>query len=135
MSLANDFDGSEGVAQGLTFKPVGPVAEAFINDRMFISSIMGPYGSGKTTACFQKILNAAAWQTPSPRDGIRRIRVCVIRETYSQLETNVMKDWFGWFPKTKDNWNGEHNTQTLRFNLIGLGIIEIEIIFRGPRRA
>jgi hypothetical protein len=82
----------------VTFKPVGPVARAFINDRMFISSIMGPYGSAKTTSCFQKILNARCG-SPGP-DGVRRIRVCVIRATYAQLKTNVMADWFSWFPKT-----------------------------------
>jgi hypothetical protein len=62
-ALAHDFD-EDGVARAVTFKPVGPVASAFINDRTFISSIMGPYGSAKTTSCFQKILNAAAWQVP-----------------------------------------------------------------------
>jgi hypothetical protein len=50
--------------RAVTFKPVGPVARAFINDRMFISSIMGPYGSAKTTSCFQKILNVARGRTP-----------------------------------------------------------------------
>lgn len=129
--LIHNFDGNEGVVNALTFKPVGPVASAFVNDRMFISSIMGPYGSAKTTSCFQKIMNAAAWQNPSPRDGVRRIRVVCIRDTYGQLEKTVMKDWFSWFPRNKENWNGEHNTHTLRFNLIGLGIVEIEMIFIG----
>jgi hypothetical protein len=130
-ALAHDFDGSEGFVNSVLFKPVGPVASAFVNDRMFISSIMGPYGSAKTTSCFQKILNAAAWQNPSPRDGVRRIRVVCIRDTYGQLEKTVMKDWFSWFPRTKENWNGEHNTHTLRFHMVGLGIIEVEMIFIG----
>jgi hypothetical protein len=106
------------------------VARGFVNDRTFISSIMGPYGSAKTTSAFQKILNVVTWQNPGP-DGVRRIRVCVIRATYSQLETNVMKDWFSWFPKTKENWNGEHNTHTLTIDFPGLGRCVIEMIFRG----
>jgi hypothetical protein len=135
-ALDNDLDGNEGAPKSVTFKPVGPVASGFVNDRMFISSIMGPYGSAKTTSCFQKILNTVAWQTPGP-DGVRRIRVCVIRATYGQLEKNVMKDWFSWFPKTKDNWNGEHNTHTLTIAIPGLdgagsqGICVIEMIFIG----
>jgi hypothetical protein len=70
-AVLQDFDGSEGNSRTLTFKPVGPVARAFVNDRMFISSIMGPYGSAKTTSGFQKVMNAVAWQNPSPHDGIR----------------------------------------------------------------
>jgi hypothetical protein len=124
-----DFD-EDGVSQAVTFEPVGPVARAYINDRMFISSIMGPYGSAKTTSCFQKILNAACWQTPG-RDGVRRIRVCVIRATYSQLEKNVMKDWFSWFPKELGKWNGEQNTHLIRLTIPFLGVLEIEMIFVG----
>jgi hypothetical protein len=37
---------------------------------------MGPYGSAKTTSCFQKILNSVAmWQNPNPHDGVRRVKV------------------------------------------------------------
>jgi hypothetical protein len=127
--LAHDFD-DDGVARAVTFKPVGPVARGFINDRMFISSIMGPYGSAKTTSCFQKILNAAIWQVPQ-HDGVRRIRCVCVRDTYGQLEKTVMKDWFSWFPKTKDNWNGEHNTHTILIDIPMLGRLEIEMIFIG----
>jgi hypothetical protein len=120
-SLAIDFDNdSLGNAATATFEPVGPRARGFVNDRKFISSIMGPYGSAKTTSCFQKILNVVAWQVPNPRDGIRRIRVCCIRQTYGQLEDNAMKDWFAWFPKTKENWNGERYTHTLTLDIPGL---------------
>jgi hypothetical protein len=124
-----DFDGTEGNARFVTFKPVGPVARAFINDRMFISSIMGPYGSAKTTSCFQKILNVALWQNAGP-DGVRRIRVCCVRATYSQLQTNVMKDWFSWFPKTKDNWNEQKMTHVVTIDFPGVGMVVIEMIFR-----
>jgi hypothetical protein len=133
LAVPDDDAGHPGT---VTFEPVGPVARAFINDLSFISSIMGPYGSAKTTSCFQKILTVAMRQKPG-RDGVRRIRVCVIRATYSQLETNVMKDWFSWFPRTKDNWNGEHNTHTLSLDvpfLDGPGTtsrVVIEMIFRG----
>jgi hypothetical protein len=128
-ALARDFD-EDGFNRTVTFKPVGPVAKAFINDRMFISSIMGPYGSAKTTSCFQKILNAAAWQKPQ-NDGVRRIRVACIRATYGQLEKTVMKDWFAWFPKTKENWNGESNTHKVTINVPMFGWLEIEMIFIG----
>lgn len=84
---------------------VGPVAEAFVVDQRIITAIMGPYGSGKTTTCIRKILESAFWQKPGP-DGVRRVRWCVVRDTYQQLETNVLNSWFTWFPKTKQNWVG-----------------------------
>jgi hypothetical protein len=46
--------------------------------------------------------------------------VCVIRDTYDQLEKNLMKDWFGWFPKTKENYNGELHTHTLTMDFPAL---------------
>lgn len=119
----------DGESNVLTLEPVGPVADRFINDTKFISAIMGPYGSAKTTSCFQKIINAALWQKPMA-DGVRRIAVCCIRATYSQLATNVMQDWFRWFPQTKANWNGELNRHIVRRSVIGLGEIEITMWFR-----
>lgn len=121
-------------ARVVTMAPVGPVAQRFREDKTFIKTIMGPYGSAKTTTCFQTILNAALWQNPGP-DGVRRIRVCCIRATYAQLQTNVMEDWFSWFPKTKDNWNGEQLKHTLTLDLppfgpFAGGRIQIEMLFR-----
>jgi hypothetical protein len=143
MTAAPLYEPEDGEAKVATFMPVGPVAERFINDRKFISTIMGPYGSAKTTSCFQKILNCVCWQSPSPVDGVRRIRVCVIRATYSQLETNVMADWFSWFEKTDKNYNGELKNHKLRFEIPGLdgpgtvAVVEIEMLFRalGERKA
>lgn len=114
--------------------PVGPRAEAFVNDQRFITAIMGPYGSAKTTSCIRKIVNSAFWQEPGP-DGVRRVRWCCVRDTYAQLEANVMNSWFTWFPKTKANWNGREMCHRLRFATAGLdgqpaGEIYIEMYFR-----
>lgn len=119
----------DGESNVLTMEPVGPIADRFINDTKLISAIMGPYGSAKTTSCFQKIINAALWQKPM-QDGVRRIAVCCVRATYSQLATNVMQDWFRWFPQTKANWNGELNRHVVRRMVIGIGEIEITMWFR-----
>src|SRR3546814_5742951 len=88
INLLGGVDEYDGEARAVTLAPVGPVAQRFLSDRRFITAIMGPYGSGKTTTCFQKILNATLWQRPG-RDGVRRSRGMVVRSTYGQLETNV----------------------------------------------
>jgi hypothetical protein len=91
---------------------------------------MGPYGSAKTTSCFQKILNAAAWQVPQA-DGVRRIRVACIRATYGQLEKTVMKDWFAGSPRPKKIGTASSNTHNLTVDVPLVGRLEIEMIFIG----
>lgn len=118
-----------GEASALTMDRVGPVSDAFISDRAMITAMMGPYGSAKTTSCFQKIIRIALWQNPG-RDGVRRIRVCVVRPTYGQLEDTVMKDWFSWFPKTRENWNGEKLDHKIRVSIPEIAELEIEMCFR-----
>lgn len=132
IDLLGGSDADEGMAKAMTLAPVGPVAQKFLADKRFVTAIMGPYGSGKTTTCFQKILNATLWQRPG-RDGVRRSRGMVVRSTYGQLETNVMADWFGWFPKTQDNWNGKEHKHCLEIDLLIAGRpipLSIEVLFR-----
>lgn len=126
---ALDWDGSEGEAQTMTMAPVGPVAKAFVESLAKIDIIMGPYGSAKTTSCLQKILLITMMQNPG-KDGVRRSRGCIVRDTYDQLKSNVQKDFFSWFPKTKDNYNGETNTSTIRIDVPNYGGLEIEILWR-----
>ena len=113
--------------------PVGPVAEAFIYDERVITGIMGPYGSGKTTTCISKIWQSIGLQPLV--NGKRKARWAVVRDTYQQLETNVLNSWFAWFPKTKDNWNGRENCHRLRFQMLTLEggpaeVWELEMYFR-----
>lgn len=120
-------------SKGLTMNWVGPVAHAFRSDKAAVSTIMGPYGSAKTTTCFQKIINSLIWQPPGP-DGVRRARWCVVRDTYGHLQSNVMADWFMWFPKTKENYNQTTNTHKLRFAIPQANgdvmQLELEMLFR-----
>jgi hypothetical protein len=118
------YDGSEGEAKSLSMNPVGPVAHRFVQDRSYISTIMGPYGSAKTTSCFQKIIWATMWQAPGP-DGVRRSRGVVVRDTYQQLKSNVMNDFFAWFPKTKENYNGEDMVSIIDLEIPTFGRLHI----------
>lgn len=120
---------------------VGPKGEAFVKDQRVITAIMGPYGSGKTTTCIQKILQSAMWQSPGP-DGVRRVRWCVVRDTYQQLHTNVLNSWRTWFPMEKHNWNGAEDRHRMTFDVVTMDggeahPIEIETYFRamGDRKA
>lgn len=123
------FDGSEGEAKSLSMNPVGPVSARFVQDRSYITTIMGPYGSGKTTSCFQKIIWATMWQNPGP-DGVRRSRGVVVRDTYQQLKSNVMNDFFAWFKKDASNFNGEDMVSVIDLEVPMYGRLHIEILWR-----
>ncbi len=115
-------------------KPVGPQAEAFVKDKRLLTAIMGPPGSAKSTSCIRKIVfESPLWQVPGP-DGVIRVRWAAVRATYPQLERNVLKSWFMWFPKNRGNWNGSTLTHTLRYELVDAGTgkvhpVELEMIF------
>jgi len=115
--------------------PVGPVAEAYVNDERIITGIMGPFGSAKTTMSIRKMVRSCLLQRPSPRDGVRRARWCVVRDTYPQLEANVMKSWFTWFPKDMGYWNGNERIHRITFDVHTLDgsqpiKCELEVMFR-----
>lgn len=88
------------------YTPPGPVAEAFLHDPAFVSGIMGPIGSGKTTACIVKALLASARQ-PKDKQGRRRSRGAIIRNTYPELKTTTIKSWHEWVPQDCGRWQPE----------------------------
>jgi hypothetical protein len=81
----------------LAYVPAGPITKAFHESAAFVRGIMGPVGSGKSTACVIEILRRAKKQAPGP-DGIRRSRWAIIRNTFPELRTTTLKTWEAWAP-------------------------------------
>lgn len=82
--------------------PPGPVAAAFYNDfegDFQNLGIMGPVGGGKTGTVVAKAMRATILQQPSLRDGVRRIKVCVVRDTYRRLWKTTLPSVWEWLPK------------------------------------
>lgn len=77
------------------YKPSGKVTADFLNDDSFVRGLMGPIGSGKSVACAIEILRRAYKQKPS-KDGRRRTRWCVIRNSYPELKSTTLKTWGDW---------------------------------------
>ncbi|KPH59177.1 hypothetical protein [Novosphingobium sp. ST904] len=127
-SSIDDLDRT-GEAEALTMVPVGPVAHRFVHDQSYMRTIMGPFGSAKTTTTFQAIIMAGLWQHTAP-DGMKYSRGCITRPTYGQLQDTVMKDWFAWFPKTRDNWNGDRLEHTVTLDIPGIAKLNIQVLFR-----
>lgn len=86
----------------------GPVSDAFLKSRAFIAGIIGPVGSGKTLTMLQKLLRAGALQGGRPDDrGIvrRKARCGVIRESYPNIEANILPSWFNLVPEEEGKFN------------------------------
>lgn len=81
----------------IDFKPAGPVADAWMWDDSFVRILIGPLGSGKTSAAVVEILRRAQEQAPGP-DGVRRVRVACIRNTFAELKSTTIKSWIQWCP-------------------------------------
>jgi hypothetical protein len=102
----------------------GPVSEDFLFDDSFFRGLMGPFGSGKSTACIFEILRRAQEQRKGS-DGKRRSRWAVIRNTYPELRTTTIKSWHQWVSPQLGRWVDAgppmHHIQT--------DDIDLEVIF------
>lgn len=90
-------------ATQITYRPPGPVARAFMLSDAFFRGLMGPFGSGKSTACIMEILRRAKEQRINV-DGKRKTRWAVIRNTYPELRTTTIKSWHQWVPAHLGRW-------------------------------
>jgi hypothetical protein len=74
----------------LTFEVDGKVLDAFLFDNSPVAIIQGPIGSGKTRAALMRMIRHCSEQ-PKQKDGKRRSRWLVVRQTYPELKTTTIK--------------------------------------------
>jgi hypothetical protein len=109
----------------LTYTPPKSVRE-FLQSEAFISLIVGPVGSTKTTAGIMKIAYHAA-QMARARDGIRKSRAIWVRNTREQLRDTSIPDVLRWYP---DGQAGTYMKSEYKF-MLRFDDVECEILFRG----
>lgn len=68
-----------------------PTISEFMRSDNRIRIVRGPVGSGKSSGMVMELLRRALEQTPDPKDGIRRTRFAVVRNTLPQLQTTSAK--------------------------------------------
>lgn len=100
----------------------------FLDSDKFVRVIVGPVGSGKSSACVIEVLRRAVEQAPSP-DGIRRTRFAVIRNTYPELRDTTAKTFEQWCPADLGKWNVQEFSFTMKFR-----DVECEVLFRALDR-
>jgi hypothetical protein len=82
----------------IRFTPPGPVAAEFLRDRSYVSSILGPVGSGKSSVAAMKLFLMALEQ-PVSNGMVKDSRWIVTRNTYGELKSTTIKTWLDWFPE------------------------------------
>jgi hypothetical protein len=93
--------------------------------QLFYAWTVGPYGSGKTTAMFFKLCHMAKLQAPG-KDGVRRTRAVIVRNTRPQLKDTTLVSWNYWF---KDGQAGSWKASDYIF-LLRFDDVECEVMFR-----
>lgn len=103
--------------------------ELFSASNGFVDLVMGPYGSGKTTMCLQRIVRAAC-HMPRWRNGRRNARWALVRNTSGELVSTTLQSWLTWFGDLGDIRKRQKPLLTYehQFN-DGDGIVELELIF------
>lgn len=109
----------------LNYTPPLSVA-GFLTSDAFSSLIVGPVGSTKTTSGLVKIAYEAQ-KVAACKDGIRRSRCAVIRNTNQMLTDSTIPDFLKFFPEGDF---GLYMRTEKRF-ILKFGDVECEVMFRG----
>lgn len=97
-----------------------------MNGQAFVRVLMGPVGSGKTTALIMEILRRGIEQRPSPQDGKRRTRWAIVRQTLSQMKMTILLDILSWF-RVFAEYKVSEQLVTLAFNDVEIQIYLIPL--------
>ena len=75
-----------------------PTLARLHTSKKLVRYVKGPWGSGKSTGCVFDILMRAMRQ--QPKNGVRRTRWAIIRNTYPELKSTTIKTYERWVPST-----------------------------------
>ena len=74
-------------------------AAALHKSEAFFRGLMGPIGSGKSVACVNEIIRISFEVQKPDKNGVRRTRWAVVRNTYPELKSTTIKTWIDWMPE------------------------------------
>lgn len=94
-----------------------PTMEDFMLSEAYVRLLAGPIGSGKSVCCVHELLRWATDQKPN-RQGIRKTRFLICRNTNDQLRSTTLKTVFDWLPPSlAGSWVVTDKTFYIRFGL------------------
>lgn len=121
-----EYKGERGV--DLKYTPA-PTIERFHASEDSFKALVGPVGSGKSTAAAWEIIYYIP-QMLYARYGIKKTRWLVLRNTYAELIDTTMKTIFEWFDPAHF---GHYHKQEKRYEIV-INQCEIELLFRSCDR-
>ncbi len=113
----------------IAYRPAGPVLAGFHDSDAFMRVVIGPLGSGKTTACAIELWRRMTGQAADGA-GVRRSRWLIVRNTYPQLETTTIPEWRGLFGDGFGRFSlGKPPCHRIRVGLPDGTSVEADVIF------
>ena len=114
----------------IVFEPDGEILSAFLQSNGEFDLIQGPIGSGKTDTALMRLFRHASEQ-PLQRDGRRRSRWAIVRQTFPELKTTTIRSFLDLFPEGKeaDGGFGQMMMSPPFTFYMNFGDIEAEFIF------
>lgn len=101
----------------------------FHNSDAFVRSLMGPIGSGKSVACIIELLKLAFEQLPN-KEGVRKSRWVIVRNTYRELVDTTIQSFFDWWPESEGVYLKKDMKFTINKLLDDGTTARVEFIFR-----
>lgn len=106
-----------------------PTLESFHTDPTPIKFIIGPFGSGKSSALTVEIVRQACLM-PKCLDGVRRARWLIVRNTYDELKSTSLQMWEEWTQQLGTIKTNRQPPVTWTHHFTDKdGRIELEVIF------
>jgi len=102
-----------------------PTVTKFMQSNARMRVIRGPFGSGKSVGSMVEVVRRAKMQNRD-KNGIRRSRFAIVRNTMPMLRDTTMKTWFDWFPDGSCGWWKE----TGKTFYLEFGDVKAEVLFR-----
>jgi PBSX family phage terminase large subunit len=106
-----------------------PTMKKFHQDETFVRALMGPIGSGKSVACCMEMLLKSFAQEPN-KDGIRKTRWVVARNTYRELMDTTIQTFFDWFPEQLGVFKKMDLKFSIQIPLADNTLVQTEFLFR-----
>lgn len=107
-----------------------PTLKRFAESNAFMRCVVGPFGSGKSSASVIELIQRSLAQEPGP-DGIRRTRWIVIRNTYRQLHDSTVRTFCQWLPPGQF---GDFKQSTMEYRITAFEGCDIMVSFRALDR-
>lgn len=102
---------------------------AFMLDEAYVRVLAGPVGGGKSVTCVHELVRLACGQAPN-KNGVRKTRAVIVRNTADQLALTTRKTVFDWLPPGEAGvWKAVEKTFTLIANQPDGTRVESEWLF------